>query len=238
MLARLRGWMRRLRPNSDPLDARAVADWWNRVHQRKERLWLTGSDPAHVWRFLGVTDRLQPGQTVLDIGVGEGQMSRALHARGLRVSALDIAPAALARVRDITERQFLPAQLNTLPPGYFDWALSHLVAQHMDDDALRAQIAAVLRSLKPGGTLAIQFADVPGADRSRRNSPAEQKMGNEIRTPAEMRHLVAQANGHVVWQGEPWVIPGAGGAVFYAVHVHGVVSSHHDTFTVAPRRFS
>jgi SAM-dependent methyltransferase len=231
--------MRRLRPAaSDPLDGVEVADWWNRVHQRTERLWLTGSDPAHVWRFLGVSDRLLPGQTVLDIGVGEGQMSRALHARGLRVSALDIAPVALDRVRDITERQFLPAQLDTLPPGYFDWALSYLVAQHMSDDALRAQITAVVRSLKPGGILAMQFADVPGFDRSRRNSPAEQKMGGEVRGPAEMARLVEGAGGRIVWHGEPWVIPSAGGAVFYAVHVHGVPSSHHDTFTVAPRRFS
>src|SRR6185436_575611 len=121
------------------------------------RFWLTGSRAEGVWYPLAIQSRLRRGTVVLNIGVGLGHCTRALVRRGCIVHALDIAPAALAKVERIVAKTWLADNLSALPPKTFDVAISHLVAQHMSDEQLSAQLNAVVASLKPDGVFALQF---------------------------------------------------------------------------------
>lgn len=173
-----------------------VRDWWNRAHQSSHVFWLSGTEAREVWQRLDVESQILPGRSVLDIGVGLGTCTRALAELGCEVHALDISPIALERVKPFA-RTHLASDLSSLPAGYFDLALSHLVAQHMNTENLLAQFEAVIRALKRGGILAVQFAK-PLTDSAETNeSPAAEKGGGCLRTPAMMVALAERAGGRV-----------------------------------------
>jgi SAM-dependent methyltransferase len=172
----------------------SLNDWWNRAHERDHQYWLTGSDGAEVWERLGVRSRLSQGVRVLNIGVGLGQDTRQLAAMGCEVHALDISPVALDRVRGLAVTH-LASDLDRLPRDCFDVAMSHLVAQHMLDFDLLAQMKAVLLSLTSSGVFAIQFAT--GAAAALEQTSLQAKGGSIHRTPEQMERLVAQAGGLV-----------------------------------------
>ena len=132
-------------------------EWWARAHTDGHAFWLSGTPTDEVWGRLGVEDRLVPGANVLDVGIGLGLCARDLAARGCVVSALDISQEAVDRVRDVATG-YLDDEVDTLPDGAFDLATSHLVAQHMTDPDLLEQMRHVVRSLKPRGVFAIQYA--------------------------------------------------------------------------------
>ncbi len=112
---------------------------------------------AEVWPRLKVEERLQPGAPVLNIGVGLGHCTRDLAARGCEVHALDISATALQRVEDIATT-WRADNIAALPKDKFIAVMSHLVAQHMTNTDLKAQIRGILPSLKADGVFAIQFA--------------------------------------------------------------------------------
>ncbi|MFD0384847.1 class I SAM-dependent methyltransferase [Streptomyces stramineus] len=101
---------------------------------------------------------------VLDVGSGPGVVTCLLAHRfpGARVTAVDGAPAQLERVRDRaagqglaervdTHRADLPAGFATLDPADVVWAGQ--VVHHLGDQ--QAALAALARTLRPGGVLAI-----------------------------------------------------------------------------------
>lgn len=174
-----------------------VAAWWERNHVEGSQSWLTGSTSDTVWTRLGLADKLGPDHVVLNIGVGLGADTRALAERVKEVHVLDIAPSALARVQDVTKGGYLASDLDALPTAKFDYALSHLVAQHMDDEALLAQMRAVFRALKPGGVFAVQSACVTSAF-DRREDALHMKGGGVLRTEAMVETMVKATGGSVV----------------------------------------
>ena len=203
----------------DPWDQASVADWWETVHRNDEVLWLTGSEPEHVWKFLGVEGKMRRGQTILNVGIGLGYDTHALHERGLRISALDISPTALARVRNITQDAWLATELDRVPHDRFDWILSYLVAQHMSDADLRDQFRHLIPALKQNGIFAIQFAESPGTDVTRRNTSPQQKLGGACRSYDEMEAMATECGGRIAWRSEPWIVPAGSGTVFHAIHI-------------------
>ncbi|KWX21733.1 SAM-dependent methyltransferase [Mycolicibacterium wolinskyi] len=111
---------------------------------------------------------LQPGQRVIEIGCGTGNLTtRAKRSSpGSEFAATDPDPRALRRARrkakGLTGIRFERAYAQQLPfgDGEFDRALSSMMLHHLDDATKAAAAAELLRVLKPGGLLHI--VDVRG----------------------------------------------------------------------------
>jgi 2-polyprenyl-3-methyl-5-hydroxy-6-metoxy-1,4-benzoquinol methylase len=193
-----------------------LIDWWDRAHKNKEIRWLSGYRGEVVWNRLDVRDLLAPKACVLEIGIGLGNSAADLKDKGCEVSALDISPIALERVSSFA-KCYLPEQ--QLPPDTFDVALSHVVAQHMTDADLFAQIKAVVTSLKPTGVFAMQFADhASGFEQPHDESPVTLKMGEVCRSPKEMEKIVSDAGARLVKLIEREMWPDYG-LRWYVVHL-------------------
>ena len=105
---------------------------------------------------------LAPGQRVLEIGCGTGNLALLVKRRqpGAEVVALDPDPAALARAARKTARAGLSVQLDegfagSLPyaDDSFDRVLSAFMFHHLDDGEKRAALREVGRVLRPDGSL-------------------------------------------------------------------------------------
>lgn len=119
----------------------------------------TTSNPAIRWltqRFLarldGVLDQVWaegPPASVLEVGCGEGEIVRRLHARGTGVIGLDLPDAGLrAEWATVEGPEFLHADAQRLPfpDGRFDLTVSVEVLEHVPDPALTLlQMARVTR---------------------------------------------------------------------------------------------
>jgi 2-polyprenyl-3-methyl-5-hydroxy-6-metoxy-1,4-benzoquinol methylase len=172
-------------------------DWWNRAHERGHTYWLSGTPGQEVWERLAVLNRLVAGARVLNVGVGLGHCTRSLAERGCKVSALDISPVALKNVADVTVKGYLASNLEDLPSNTFDTALSHLVAQHMTDLDLEAQIRHVVRALRPDGVFAVQYAADAHGHTYDQAVLHHVKSGSIRRTQAHFDALVEDAGGLV-----------------------------------------
>jgi SAM-dependent methyltransferase len=99
-----------------------------------------------------------PGNHVLELGCGTGQLTRSLLARGLRVTALEPGPSLIALARQnlagVGEVEFVTARFEDapLPGGQFS-AVFCASAFHWLDPEVSWQKAADV--LVPGGTLAL-----------------------------------------------------------------------------------
>ncbi len=131
---------------------------WDAAHEAHHHGALSGSDPQDVFRNHRIVDCIRPGLVVLDIGVGLGGMSKHLHSVGCTVDALDVSEVAESAVRPYVRRFYLARNIECLPSGEYDLAISQLVAQHMCERNLRIQIREVFRSLKPGGLFSLHLA--------------------------------------------------------------------------------
>jgi SAM-dependent methyltransferase len=178
--------------------AEPIGTWWDHAHGIDHQQWLTGSPGAEVWERLDVVGPLRPGTAVLNIGVGLGRCTRELAVLGCTVSALDISPVAVERIKDVATG-YLASDLGSLPANRFDLALSHLVAQHMRDADLLDQIHHVVRSLKPDGLFAMQYADHKFGVLSDQPQTMDMAKGGSIcRQEDQMAALADQAGGRVV----------------------------------------
>ncbi|MGE3681521.1 MAG: class I SAM-dependent methyltransferase [Bdellovibrionales bacterium] len=202
----------------------SIRQWWDQAHSVDHPNWLTGSSGKEVWRRLAVLHRIRPGTQVLNIGVGLGHCTHGLKERGCSVSALDISPVALSRVKSLVENSWLPEQLPHLPADQFDVAISHLVAQHMTDENLTDQLRHVIRALKPDGVLAIQIA----YRMNRRPNPTDQatlleleKGGGICRHLYEIMNVCSRAGGAVTWAKRVKLFKDFGSG-WYGLHIRKV----------------
>lgn len=175
----------------------STPDFWRRAHRENYNTWISGTQPVEIWTRLTVLHMLQHGR-VLNIGVGTGVCTRALAGLGLQVSALDIAPEALARIEDCAT-PYLAPNFSTLPERSFDLALSHLVAQHMGHADLEDQARAVFRSLKSDGLFALQYVAPAEGIEQTEDSEEARRGGGVLRSPRAFAAMVERAGGRVVW---------------------------------------
>lgn len=126
---------------------REAADWIR---------WARSRDTDHLfWRMslpslLGVLPA--PGRLTVDVGCGEGRVSRALHAMGHRVIGIEPSPTLAAAAREAApdiEVHLADGTAIPLRKGAADLCVASMVLLNVDDlDAFAGEIARVL---EPGG---------------------------------------------------------------------------------------
>jgi cyclopropane fatty-acyl-phospholipid synthase-like methyltransferase len=170
-------------------------EYWDEKHELYNKTgniqMLSGSSLQQVRSFLCLDNLLKNNPTVLYIGVGTGQDTKELVQEGCTVDALDISSVALNRVVGVARDVYLASDIESLPEKAYDLAISHFVAQHMCDEDLKAQIEAVMPSLKNDGVFALHFVVVtePGIQ-----NITYQQGGGCSRTLEELKSLVPSLN--------------------------------------------
>ena len=148
--------------------ARRVGEVFNRVAQRYDLMNDLMSFGLHrLWKAFAVSvARIRPGERVLDVASGSGDLARAFAARGAQVWMTDINGPMLARGRDrlLDAGRMAPAvrcDTERLPFGNasFDCVSVGFGLRNMTrKDAALAEMARVL---KPGGRLLVlEFSQV------------------------------------------------------------------------------
>lgn len=201
----------------------SVEEFWENNHSgnmKGYKFWLTGSAGPDVWNYLNILNMIQPGTCVLNIGVGLGLCTRELARQKCVVHALDISPMALDKVRKIVTGCWQPHTIQEIPASTIDLAISNLVTQHMLNSDLAEQISGVLRSMKPAGIFAMQFAcSLDTSYSSPDVIPLEViKSGGVLRSLDFMTKIVQAAGGMVVWANRIGVFPQHGSG-WYAIHI-------------------
>jgi SAM-dependent methyltransferase len=116
---------------------------------------LVGRDSARE-RYAREHLRVQPGQRVLDVGCGTGEILEILPA--VQYAGYDLSPDYIARARRrFGERGEFHCRAvdDDLPvtPSSVDVVIAHGVLHHLDDDQARTLFRVARRALKPGGRL-------------------------------------------------------------------------------------
>lgn len=95
------------------------------------------------------------GARVLEVGPGEGWLSRILAERGHRVTAVDVARGWLRRLPPETVRGRVAGEMPRLPfaTGSFDAVVAAEVIEHIPD--IDGAVAEAARVLAPGGRLVV-----------------------------------------------------------------------------------
>ncbi|MDP9181579.1 MAG: class I SAM-dependent methyltransferase [Actinomycetota bacterium] len=137
-----------------------MAEAWN----------VEGEDWARDWErydsgIRGYHERLlaaaavAPGERVLDVGCGNGQVARDLAKSGAHAIGIDLSRPMLHRARelaaDLPGAEFVEgdAQVHAFPDSSFDVIVSRFGAMFFADR--RAAFANLARSTRPGGRLAL-----------------------------------------------------------------------------------
>ena len=108
-----------------------------------------------------------PGTATLEVGCGEGRVTRDLAARGHRVTALDASPTLLAAAAEAhPEGTYVGgcAEALPFPDAAFDLVVAHNVLMDVDD--MPRAVAEAARVLAPGGRLCVAVTH-PFADAGR-----------------------------------------------------------------------
>ena len=140
-------------------------------------------------------------KTVLCIGVGDGLQVRDMVEAGAReVHAADISERALDNVRQWVRRSFLHGCFDQMPSDYYDVVVSHLVAQHINNEALEHHLSNVIRALRATGTFYLQSAfslvgneDHPDSEITR----GMQESGSVYRSYQFIDSIVAKHGGRI-----------------------------------------
>ncbi len=161
-------------------------------------------DDADAERAVALVRRIVPwraGLRVLDVGAGAGRHTRALTAAGAWCVGFDLSAPLLRRARQSTAAPLVRGDMRRLPfrPRSFDLAVNLFTSfgYFAHDAEHAAAVAAVARTLTPGGRLVLDFlnadtvraavaaAEAPSPDVARRLSPDGRYVLKTIRVPAD-----------------------------------------------------
>lgn len=133
-----------------------------------DRFWADG-EAVVKWLSQEMGFRIEPSDSVLDIGCGVGRMTRPLASRAGRVIGLDVSEEMLARARELNPQldnvEWMRGDgtsLAGIEEASLDGCFSIVVFQHIPDPALTlGYVREIGRVLKPGGWAAIQVSNDP-----------------------------------------------------------------------------
>jgi len=105
----------------------------------------------------------QPGDRVIDLGCGTGQVSLPLAERGARVLAIDGNQAVLARLESVAHERSLarlevlarPVDCLVLPSQSADLIVTSYALHRLRDADKKRLVTAAYQWLRPGGTLIV-----------------------------------------------------------------------------------
>lgn len=147
------------------MSGRPAARLQRYVWSRRVRSWHQHSSPAlaRVTTAVLSVSALQPGDVVLDLGCGNGQITIPLAERGADVLGVDVSPAMASSLRAEAARRGLsgltavtvPIERLKLQPESFDLIVSSYALHHLRDADKARLVSAAYRSLRPGGRLVI-----------------------------------------------------------------------------------
>jgi 2-polyprenyl-3-methyl-5-hydroxy-6-metoxy-1,4-benzoquinol methylase len=174
-------------------DARIVESW-----RKNAEPWTTAVRRNQIAsRVLVTNDAVldavasRSPQTVLDIGCGEGWLSRALSARGIRAIGVDVVPTLIEQARAAGGGEFRVASYEEIAAGTLDVKVDLAVANFslIGKESVDALIRRATTLLNPSGSLVIQTlhpviarGDEPYVDGWRQGSWAG--CGNDFSDPA------------------------------------------------------
>jgi demethylmenaquinone methyltransferase/2-methoxy-6-polyprenyl-1,4-benzoquinol methylase/phosphoethanolamine N-methyltransferase len=137
---------------------------WASIYDRWANMITLGKAPA-IRRQTAELAQIKPGDVVLDVGCGTGELTLQARARagtGGQVYGIDPVPAMIEVSRQKvaqTERNihFQVGVIEELPfpDNHFDVVLSSLMMHHLPDELKQRGLVEIYRVLKPGGTLMI-----------------------------------------------------------------------------------
>jgi ubiquinone/menaquinone biosynthesis C-methylase UbiE len=116
---------------------------------------------------------VKPGDTVLDIGCGTGNMAIKAAKKGGKVKGIDVNPDMLQIARekvnamdadvdmDVTFEEMGVAELDSEPSNYYDIVLSSLCFSELTPDEIQYALKEIHRILKPGGLVVIADEVMP-----------------------------------------------------------------------------
>lgn len=132
----------------------SLREAWER-HAANWVRWARAPDHDSYWKFHReplLSSLPAPGRLTLDLGCGEGRVTRDLRARGHRVVGVDVASSMVAAARDADpEGEYVQADVTELPfeDGVADLAIAFMSLMDMDD--MPAAVREIRRVLEPGG---------------------------------------------------------------------------------------
>ena len=142
---------------------------WEAVFAADPDAYFFGEEPSQIARtalhFFRTFGGDPAGSVALDLGCGEGRDTAFFAAAGLRVVALDIAPAGLAKTAALLKKRGLPrdhvdlgvgdVQDFTYPENAYDLALGANVYQFVRPEDVPGHIVRLQGATKPGGLCAV-----------------------------------------------------------------------------------
>lgn len=159
---------------------------WAKRYDLLIRVVTLGTEQVLRQRIVDLA-RLQPGETVLDVGCGTGTLAIVAKQRVGKTGHLfgiDPSTQMIAQARRKAERASLSLDFRvgvieqlTFPDQSFDVVLSTFMMHHLPDDLKRKGIVEIVRVLKPGGRLLVlDFSGSAGPWHSRiQDQPALMK---------------------------------------------------------------
>lgn len=147
---------------------RNAAPWTAAVRERRIESRRLVTDAAVVEAVMSTVPR-----TVLDIGCGEGWLARALAARGVAVTGVDVVPELVAQARTSGGGDFRTMSYEQLAAGALSMRVDTAVCNFslIGKESVEALFAALPALLHPGGAAVVQTlhplaacGDAPYAD--------------------------------------------------------------------------
>lgn len=132
----------------------SLREAWER-HSGDWVRWARAPDHDTYWRFHRepfLSSLPPPRRLTLDVGCGEGRVSRDLRARGHRVIGIDVSPSMIAAARAADpEGEYVEGDAASMPleDGVADLAIAFMTLMDMDD--MPAAVREIGRVLEPGG---------------------------------------------------------------------------------------
>jgi 2-polyprenyl-3-methyl-5-hydroxy-6-metoxy-1,4-benzoquinol methylase len=142
-----------------------AARWQRYVWSRRARSWDQHASPAlsTVTSAVLAAATVRPGDVVLDLGCGTGQISLPLAVQGADVVGIDVSPSMADRLQAEARRRGLrsvtavavPIEKLVLEPETYDLIVSSYALHHLRDPDKARLVQSCYQWLRPGGRLVI-----------------------------------------------------------------------------------